>query len=117
MSKTLDIMLASNAAEQLLEINTWIGKTPYLNFGAGYEVCPIYPFIGAQARLFVQKVGAKQHASIYLDTHGVLGCMDKPYWECSAGGDIERFYLDETKELVRFIKKQLSPKKTKSRKK
>lgn len=113
----MDIMLASNAVEKLLNTNEWQFKTPYLNFGKDIEVCPIFPFLGAQARLKVRS--AKDHnrfASIYLDTHSVLGIQDEPYWEVMLG-DCYRYSLKQTDKMVDFIRNEIlkNPKKKKSK--
>jgi len=100
-------MLMSGKCERALDTNKWVGNTPYLNFGEGLEVCPIYPFCGAQARLLVRNV--KDHskrASIYLDTHAVLGCVYQPYWEVMIGNTY-RYSLDQTDFMVKFIRNEL----------
>ena len=108
-------MLASNRVEKLLETNKWVHSTPYLNFGEGIEVCPIFPYCGAQARLLVRSV--KDHnktASIYFDTHDVLGIANEPYWEVYTGTTY-RYKLDKTNDMVKFIRKELLDKPKKSK--
>lgn len=75
---------------------------PLLHFKPEWEVKIIPPFGGAVARFTVDY--NKKHVSVYLDWYGRLGCMDEPYYELYPfDGDVKRYYLNETEELMKDI--------------
>lgn len=75
---------------------------PSLHFKPEWEVKIIPPFGGAVARFTVHC--NKKHVSVYLDWHGRLGCMNGPYYELYPfDGDVKRYYLNETEELIKDI--------------
>lgn len=92
--------------DQWFETRQWGPKIPYLRFPADCEVKIIPPFAGASCRFMIKR-GSKS-ISVYLDCYGILGAMDKPYWEIYPyKGDTFRCWIDETNELLRAIEEEL----------
>jgi len=84
-------------------------EIPWLSFPRGFSVKPIFPALGAYARILVCMVKNPENGvSIYLDTKDMLGCMGRPYWEVYAiDGNTQRFFLSESDELVAAVVKEL----------
>lgn len=93
--------------ESTEEWHTIAQSIPYLKFPAHWEVRIIPPFGGATARFTVRY--EDKTVSIYLDHYSRLGCMDYPYWEIypAAGGDTDRFAMENTAELIAAIDESL----------
>lgn len=104
---SVSIMMASADLERLLGIKDI--KFPFLAFPAGYEICPMFPCVGAAARFRIRKTGGKEEISVYLDTKEVLGFYGGvPYWEAyPIGENNERFSLDDTESLISSIIEEL----------
>jgi hypothetical protein len=93
--------------DAMFETRTWSGKIPYLKFPNDVEVKVIPPFSGAVVRFLVKK--GEKSVSCYLDCYGILGAMDKPYWEIYPyEGDTYRCYIDETDDLMEKIVEELN---------
>ena len=97
------------AAEKWREIGEQI---PYLTFPQEWEVQMFPPFGGAVVRFRARLKGAadndKNWVSVYLDFYDNLGFMNQPYWEAyPIGDDTARFLLNETKDLIETIDRQL----------
>lgn len=104
-----DLMSARYAVESGYEFRKWAGVIPALQFLPEWKIKVIPPFGGAIARFIV--VSEFGNISVYLDAYDELGCMDhKPYWEIYPGADgqdPDRFWMNETEELIAGIKKAL----------
>lgn len=99
----------------------WMRKIPPLKFKEEWNVKIIPPFGGAMARFCIDYNG--RYVSVYLDVMSRLGWMvddnDEPipYWELYAPDaadkdekfdDVNRYYLNETDELMKDIEIALS---------
>ena len=88
----------------------WRDKIPTLNFPSEWNVQIIPPFGGAIVR-FVVKSNDKE-ISVYLDGYDILGYRGQPYWEAypieENSNHYQRFLINETKELIECIKKEIN---------
>lgn len=90
----------------------WCDKIPALQFDSDWNVKIIPPFGGAMARFTAKK--ADKHVSVYLDVFSELGAMyDEagnpiPYYEVYDGENTPRFYLNETDEMMNYIREVLN---------
>lgn len=112
-----DFMLPYKMEEQF-EWRKWCAEIPYLNFDADWLVSVIPPFGGAVSRFRVKhKKNPNREVSVYLDCYNRLGYMDKPYWEIypAKGGDTDRFFIEETEELLNGIRESLMESPTNSK--
>lgn len=50
-----------------------------------------------------QEIGGNQKISIYYDNDGILAPMDSPYFEIYDGSDIDRYYVNEYKDLYKRV--------------
>lgn len=97
--------------QRLYEHQKWVLLIPYLQFGDGYKIKIVPPFGGAVIRFIVKK--GKKQVSVYLDCYQSLGYYgssgNDPYWEIYPGllGDCERFAMENSKGLIRRIKRLL----------
>jgi hypothetical protein len=85
--------------EQQHEWQKWKNEIPILQFDPSWKVRIIPPFGHAVVRFTVEP-----NISVYLDCYGELGWMDQPYWEAYNGEETDRFYLDQTQELLEYIR-------------
>lgn len=84
-------------------------SVPTLHFKPEWEVKIIPPFSGAMARFTVDYNGKR--VSVYLDWYSRLGYVNVPYYELYPfNGDIKRYYLNETEELMKDIEAVLEDK-------
>jgi hypothetical protein len=91
-------------AEGTFPRNYW-KELPFIEIPQGWLMQPIYPFGGAYCRFRLKSPKGKEY-SIYFDLDDSLGVMEKPYWEVyPINGDCERFWQDETKEMIERIMK------------
>ena len=90
----------------------WCDKILALRFDSDWDVKIIPPFGGAMARFTVKK--ADKHVSVYLDVFSELGIMHDeagnpvPYYEVYDGENTPRFYLNETDEMMNYIREVLN---------
>ena len=90
----------------------WCEKIPALRFDPDWDVKIVPPFGGAIARFTAAK--GDRHVSVYLDVYSELGFMYDnagdpiPYYEVYDGGDTPRFYLNETDEMMEYIRSVLN---------
>lgn len=82
-----------------------IRECPGIKFDPEWEVRVVPPFGGAAARFRVSYNG--KEISVYLDWYDRLGYMGFPYYEIypAANGDVERFDVFDTDNLVNAIRK------------
>lgn len=114
MSDYLDQSKAASDCGRLFEWDKWMREVPALQFPAEWKIRIIPPFGGAIIR-FVAIDPKGSEVSVYLDAYDQMGCMNKkPYWEIHPDetGDCERFWMDETKELIEGIQKSFESRKT-----
>lgn len=98
----MDLEMQRYAIERKEKWKEIINEIPTLNFKKEWNVKIIPPFGGALARFTVDYNG--NHISVYLDWYSRLGCVDEPYWELYPWeDDVKRYYLAETKELMKDI--------------
>lgn len=73
------------------------------------EISVIFPFAGAAARFIVRRRGDhSKRVSVYLDTKGVLGYADSPYWEAfPIAENNERFDYSDIDGLWAAIAREL----------
>lgn len=100
-------MNARHAIEEIYEWEKWQEEIPYLNFKPEWKVKVVPPFRGAIARFYVDY--NDNFVSIYLDCYNELGYVGQPYWEIYPNyqNENERFYINETDELLEAIDKSL----------
>ena len=90
----------------------WIHNMPSLHFEKEWGVQVIPPFGGALARFYIVNNG--RFVSVYFDPLNRLGIYgaDKPepYFEMYPydGGDVQRYGIDETDEMMKDIRKVLN---------
>ena len=90
----------------------WCNKIPVIRFDSDWDIKIIPPFGGAITRFKAAK--NDKHVSVYLDVFSELGFMcdnagdPVPYYEVYDGEDTQRFYLDETDEMMNYIRKILN---------
>lgn len=99
-----------------IEINEkwreWCNKIPAIRFDSDWDIKIIPPFGGAITRFTAAK--NDKYVSVYLDVFSKLGLMYDnagdpiPYYEVYDGEDTQRFYLDETDEMMDYIRKILN---------
>ena len=101
--------------EHVEEWREWCNKIPALQFDSDWDVKIIPPFGGAMARFTVKKADkADKHVSVYLDVFSELGIMHDetgnpiPYYEVYDGENTPRFYLNETDEMMNYIREVLN---------
>lgn len=106
--KNLDLLELSRKMEKSFEWEKWIELIPPLNFLPKWKVTILPPLAGAIVRFKIEH--NNNWVSVYLDCYGILAGMDKPYWEIYSKNEaeIERFYMLQTDELMKAIKKSLS---------
>jgi len=86
---------------------TWNKQIPDFELKEGWRLKVIAPFGGAMARFRINLGDAS--VSIYLDVDDSLGCVGEPYWEIYPyEGDVARFLMNETDDLIKGIDKSLS---------
>lgn len=79
-------------------------KMPFLEIPEGVVLTPLIPFGGAIFRcLFALKSNPENTISVYLDWWSMLGYMKEPYWEIYDGKKTYRFFLNETKQLMKKV--------------
>ena len=104
-------MRSTTIAELDQYYRDWMLEIPNVPFDPSWDVRAIPPFAGALVRYLVKERGCPlPGVSIYLDGNNSLGYGPEPaYWEIypSAGGDIDRFAIEETTELVEAIRQSL----------
>jgi len=101
---------ASRAIEELYDWKGWMWKIPALSFRPDWLVRIVPPFHGAIVRFRVSKKETPdKDVSVYLDCYDELGCVGQPYWEIypAKHGDIDRFLMNETEELIQAIAEAL----------
>ena len=93
----------------------WIEHMPALRFDSEWEVKIIPPFAGALARFLVKNIHyPNNQVSVYFDSLnrlGIYGTVDnpEPYFELYPyGGDVKRYGIDETDEMMNDIRKILN---------
>ena len=102
-------MQARAYIENKYEYHKWEKEIPFLKFKESWEVKILPPFGGAIIRFAVKKKET-EWVSVYLDCYDNLGCMGKkPYWEIFPNKENtnERFWMDETNELLSAIQSAL----------
>ena len=110
MRDVKDMMLIAQY-EKLQECRRWANDIPALHFEKEWEVKIIPPFGGAVIRFTISYRG--KHISVYFDGYSELGYMvDEndnpiPYFEVYDGEDCQRYYMNETDEMMSDIKKFL----------
>lgn len=106
-------MMERMVLEQREDWMNWIGKIPYIQWPASWEVKAIPPFCGALIRYNVRENG-NNLVSVYLDVFNNLGFEDGPYWEVypayadEDGADPGRCGINDVPELLSLIKKGLA---------
>lgn len=98
--------------EEKYEYRKWCDEIPFLNFNKEWSVKVIPPFAGAIVRFVVKKKRGKKQVSVYMDAYDRLGIFGEPHWEIypDAEGNNTRFKLNDTKNLLKAIKKSLEVK-------
>jgi hypothetical protein len=103
---------AKYQVEQAFEYRKWANDIPALDFKPEWLVKVIPPFAGAVVRFIVTlKENPKASVSVYLDCYDQLGIMGmKPHWEIypNATDDNERFWMNDTNELLAAISESLT---------
>lgn len=90
----------------------WCNKILDIRFDSDWDIKIIPPFGGAITRFTAAK--NDKYVSVYLDVFSKLGLMYDnagdpiPYYEVYDGEDTQRFYLDETDEMMDYIRKILN---------
>lgn len=103
MSKSWELI--SNVSKEY-EWEKWKDEIPYLQFQNDWQVRAVPPFGGAIIRYNIKKDNS--FVSIYLDCYDQLGYCGQPYWEIYPyADDVYRCYMNDTKELLKAIKKSL----------
>lgn len=115
----VDIMSVDIMSRGLIESQEkwrdWAGKIPAIRFDSDWDVRVIPPFAGALARFWVGK--GDKSVSVYFDGFSALGFMMDdtgepiPYYEIYDGCDTERFYMNETDEMMNRIRDILNDEK------
>ncbi len=86
-----------------------INKIPYLQFDSKWKVKIIPPINGAIIRFHVSY--KDKWLSIYLDFYDRLAGVGQPYWEIyPVDNDIQRFLLNDHKEMMDKIKELMEGK-------
>lgn len=106
----LDELLVVLKADEIQEYKKWAKKIPPLNFPEDWNVQIIPPFGGAVVRFVVTRDDTPgKSISVYLDCYSRLGAMDRPYWEIYPNhqDDTNRYFMEETDELIYGIDRAL----------
>ena len=108
VEQSVQRIMRNSLKEQDYEYDKWRKEIPFMQFPSDWKIKIIPPFGGAVIRFAVEKT-KDEWISVYLDCYGELGCMNQPYWEVypAKDGDVERFYLNETDELLKAIQESL----------
>lgn len=106
----IDSITKRNEVEQEEDWDELQKLIPFLQFENHWKVKIIPPFHGAIARFTIEN--GDQYVSVYLDWFNRLAYMSGPYWEVYSRktGECERFLLNETEQLMAYIKQQLEDK-------
>lgn len=99
--------------EEKFEWRRWCKEIPFLNFDKDWSVQVIPPFAGAVVRFVVKKKRSTKTVSVYMDGYENLGYFGEPHWEIYPDdeGNNARFALNDTKNLLKAIKRSLEEKK------
>ena len=83
----------------------WINQMPKINFPEYLDIRLIPPFGGVAVRFLASLGESKTSVSVFLDVSNALTSTSSPVWEIypNAEGDISRFGLDETEEMIGAI--------------
>ena len=97
---------------EAFEWSEWVDKIPYIHFPSSLDVKAVPPLNGATIRYRVKPHGIDEstaYVSIYLDCYDSLGSVGSPYWEIypNEGGNTERFYMHEHKEMIKAVEKSI----------
>lgn len=87
-----------------------INSIPAIQFPESIKVKMIAPFGGVVARFIAVSAGDEsKYVSVFLDASNALTASTHPVYEIYPDhyGDVSRFYLNETKEMIDAIKKSL----------
>lgn len=91
------------------EWDKWAYEIPFLQFPSDWLVKAIPPRITGVIRYNIKHVDGG-FVSVYLDCYDMAGYMGKPYWEIypDIHGNANRFWLNETDELLASIAESLA---------
>ena len=101
--KQIDKYTASRNFDEAFETRKWIKQIPAIKFPPEWEIQIIPPFSGALVRFRIN-----DKTSVYLDGYGLLGAVDKPYWEVYPHeDDVFRCDMNDVDGLLKAISESI----------